>query len=156
MADWPNVLGRLPWRGPEVPVQMDGPDDQRPVETMSIQVDLLDLETPAGRQKYAEVLNRAETGFVRVLDQKLEGFKLLLVWGEKYMCGPGFVPQEGRPVLCSNELSNPAFAGEDVPVKKPEFGTPVPIAKKEDVKPAETAAPAAAPVKLKARELKVE
>jgi hypothetical protein len=41
-------------------------------------------------------------------------------------------------------------------VKKPEFGTPVPIAKKEDVKPAETAAPAAAPVKLKARELKVE
>lgn len=133
MALWTDTLGRLPWRGPEVPVNPDGPESIQPVEAMCMRVNLLDLETETGRSAYESILNREIAGFAKICDQKLEGLKLLIVWGEKYLCAQGFIPEEGRPELVSNEYPCPTFRGDPPEkIKTPEFGTPVPIYTPED------------------------
>lgn len=135
MALWTDTLGKLPWRGPEVPVNPDGPEEIQPVEAMYVRVDLLDLESRDGREAYQSILNREISGFAKVLDHRLEGLKLLVVWGEKYLCAQGFIPEEGRPELISNEYPYPAFRGDPPEkVKTPDFGTPVPIYTAEDAK----------------------
>ena len=133
MALWTDTVGRLPWRWPEVPVNPDGPEEMQPVEAMYVRVDLLDMETAEGREAYQSILNRKVSGFAQILDQKLEGLRLLIVWGELYLCGQGFVPEEGRPELVSNEYPYPTFRGDPSDrIKVPEFGTPVPIYTAED------------------------
>lgn len=142
MALWTDTLGRLPWRGPEVPVNPDGPEELQPVEAMYARVDLLDLETEEGRAAYQSILNREIAGFAKICDHKLEGLKLLIVWGEKYLCAQGFIPEEGRPELISNEYPHPTMRGAPPSmIKTPEFGTPVPIYTAEDAKAVPDLAP---------------
>ena len=144
MQDLTEQLGRLPWRGEVIPVFSDAPEDKQPVNGMSVKVELLDMSRAEDRDEYAMVLNRHYAGYAKILEQPImqveNRITVLLVWGELYQSGPGFVPEEARPVLLSNALPNPAFVGDEGPRTVPVFGDVsnlVPAAAAEEEKASE-------------------
>jgi hypothetical protein len=161
--DLTEQYGKLPWRGPEIPVLHDSGEEQKPVDGLTVKVELLEMSNPEHRNLYASVYNRQQAGYAVVLGEKIAesgtGFRVLLIWGERYQCGPGFVAEEAKPILRSNEYPNPAFVGEDVRCQQPAFGTPVPL---KIPLPVTESAPIPifqsplTPVKLMTRELEVK
>jgi len=132
MPETSEQYGKLPWRGPEIPVYHDAAEDRLPQDRLFVQVEQLDMSLKTGRDLYADVLNRVENGFAKVLAQQVMesdgGFMLLLVSVEKYQCGPAFVPAEAQPVILSNSRSNLVMDGDtDMERAVPVFGTPVPV-----------------------------
>jgi len=106
MYDLRYNLERLPWRGPVVPVDMDGPDAKLPQQRDFHQVRVFDLMNEKDRSDYAHVLNRVAADLATIQTQHLHptatGVLMVVVWSEWYMCSPDYRPDEGEPLLVSS------------------------------------------------------
>lgn len=97
-------LTHLPWRGPVIPVESDAADSMLPTKRGLVRVRVFDLGNDQDQEAYSRITNRIDQGLAELRASQINttpdgGFRALLVWAELYMCAPGFVPEEGRPVL---------------------------------------------------------
>ena len=118
-------LHRVPWRGPVVPAMHDSLPEHLPRLAGVVRAKVFNPEDPEDLSQYEAVLNRAESGSVQVLGERTNSlqdgtFRLFLVWKELYMCAPGYMPDEGRPIVRTNTGTELEYSGQQLDDELPE------------------------------------